>query len=178
VNCRIKPLKQTTEFGCLATCYMMLRNYFFGDAEHSQEMESKLTGEAFRSETEFNEHYYLDKLAKSGCSIKVLVETPYMFEGYKQVNTKFGNNIEIEHALFGVSDYGTFLDEGYLIITLIDLWHLDMIIHYPHYVVIDSHDQNNFYIIDPKYGMNIKFSKHRFQQTLDSVKNRLSLEFL
>jgi hypothetical protein len=157
---------------------MMVRNCFFGEDGHDQQAESKLTKEAFRSETGFNEHYYLDKLSKNGCDVKILVETPYMSEGYKQLNTKLGNDVKIEYALLGVSDYETFLSEGYLIITLIDLWYLDMIIHYPHYVIIDSYDQNNFYVIDPKYGMRVKFSKHRFQETLDSVKNRLGYSSL
>ena len=78
----INPVKQTTEFGCLATCYFMIKNYFSEHKEEfTQDIESDLTKEAFRSETKFNEHFYLNKFAKSGHDIKILVETPYMLEG-------------------------------------------------------------------------------------------------
>lgn len=102
----ITPLKQTTEFGCLAACYAMIENHFLKEnSEFTQEMESALTKEAFKSETKFNEHFYLNKLARSGHDIKILVETPYMLEGYGQLNTKLGNKISISHALIGINDY-------------------------------------------------------------------------
>ena len=170
----ITPLKQTTEFGCLAACYAMIENHFLKEnSEFTQEMESALTKEAFKSETKLNEHFYLNKLARSGHDIKILVETPYMLEGYGQLNTKLGNKISISHALIGINDYEKFIEEGYVIITLIDLWYLDMIIHYPHYVVIDGCDENSIFLLDPKYGNEIKFSKYRFQQALDSIKYHL-----
>ena len=170
----IIPLKQTTEFGCLAVCYFMIENYFLNEnKEITQEMESDITQKAFKSETKFNEHFYLNKLAKSEHDIKILVETPYMLEGYGQLNTKLGNKISISHALIGINDYEKFIEEGYVIITLIDLWYLDMIIHYPHYVVIDGCDENSIFLLDPKYGNEIKFSKYRFQQALDSIKYHL-----
>jgi len=170
----IKPLKQTTEFGCLATCYTMIKNHFDKEDNFSQEIESNLTKEAFRSETGFNEHYYLKELYKKGYEIKIFVETPYMLDGYNQLNTKLKCNIPIEHSLTGVEDYIDLMKQGYIIITLIDLWYLDMIIHFPHYVIVNGFNENSIYIVDPKYCREIKISKEKFNKILHSIQNRLN----
>lgn len=169
----VKPLKQTTEMGCLATCYLMIRELFFGNSEHSQDVESNLTSQAFRSETNFNEHFYLKKLFESGCEIKVLVETPYMAESYDLLNKKLGCKIDIQHALIGIEDYVKLLQENYLIITLTDLWYFDMVLHFPHYVIVHSYNEESLFISDPKYGNKIKFSNFQFEQNLKSLKERM-----
>jgi len=166
----IKPLKQQTEFGCLATCFTMIKNHLFSEKEFNQNIESELTKQAFSSTTNFNEHHYLKKLYDLNCKIKVLVETPYMLEGYNLLNTKLKCKIPIEHCLIGVDDYESLLKEGYILITLIDLWNIDMIINIAHYVIVSGFDETSLYIIDPKYGKEIRISKPRFQQMLGNLK--------
>jgi len=168
----IKPIKQETEFGCLSACYRMIRAYF-EDGVYEKEDETQLTSKAFSSETGFNEHFYLKKLSSSGYKIKVIVETPYMLEGYTQLNTKLNCNIPVEFNLVGNHDFTKLLDEGYLIITLIDLWSIDMIIHYPHYVIVENFEDDSFMIADPKYCKKIKFSRRRFEKSLEELKYRL-----
>ena len=107
----VKPLKQRTEFGCLAACYAMVRNFLFGERPFAKDDESQYCKEAYRSETGFNEHFYLSELYKEGATIKILVETPYMVEGYEQLNTRLHCKIPIEHTLIGLHDYEDFLKQ-------------------------------------------------------------------
>ena len=48
-----------------------------------------------------------------------------------------------------------------------------MIIHYPHYVIIHGIDEHNLFLVDPKYGKEIRFSKEVFQRSLQQIKSRL-----
>jgi len=158
---KIKPIKQQTEFGCLATCCAMIKNYLFG-VVFSQEKEIEKTSKAFNSETKFNEHFHIKELFELGCDIKIFIETPYMKEGYGILNSRLGCKIPINLQLIGANDYETLLREEYVLITLVDLWSIDMIIHTVHYIIVNGFDENNFYIIDPKYKMEIKVAKERF----------------
>lgn len=166
----ITPLRQTTEFGCMATCYAMVRNTLFGEEMFNQEIESNLTKQAFSFETEANEHFYLHDLATRGCDIRVLLETPYIVDLYQQLNNKFNLNIPIEYSLIGIKDFENLLEEGYILITLIDRWQIDMYIHMVHYVVVHGFDENHLYITDPKYGRELKIAKERFKDALVGLK--------
>lgn len=75
--------------------------------------------------------------------------------------------------MIGLDDFESLLNDNYIIITSIDMWHLNMIVHLPHYVIVNSFDENSFYIIDPKYGKEIKFSKDKFLKSIDDLKYRL-----
>ena len=167
------PIKQQTQFGCLAACYSMIKNYLFGETSYDVATETQLTSEAFSVKTGFNEHYYLKKMSDWGCEVRVFLETPYMFDEYSKVNSELGGNISVEHRLIGIEDYKKLINDGYLIISVIDLWHIDMIIHFAHYVIINGFTDNHISIIDPKYGREIMFSNRRFQDTLDNIKYRL-----
>ena len=168
----IKLLKQNTQFGCLATCFFMIKNYFFEEEEFNQDKESSLTNEAFCFETGFNEHYYLNKLSKLSCDIRVFVETPYLAESYNKLNTKYNCNILIEYSILGIRDFESLLEDGYAIITLIDMWYLDMIVHDVHYVIVNGFDDNSIYLLDPKYGYKLKFSKERFLNSFETLKEK------
>ncbi len=170
---KIKPLIQKTQFGCLATCYAMAINYFFGEKKYDQRIESDLTSQSFAIKTGFNEHFYLQRLSRKGCKILVYLETPYMEEEYKKINTVLGGNIKIEHRLIDVGDFIRLIKKGYLIITSIDLWYIDMIVNFAHFVIVNGYEKDCLSIIDPKYGKQIKFSTKRFQDSLDSLKYRL-----
>ena len=173
MNLSIKPLRQTTEFGCLAACYAMVRNFLFEEKPFTKDDESHICKEAYKSETGFNEHFYLSELYKKGSTIKILVETPYMVAGYEQLNSELHCRIPIEYALIGLHDYESLLKKGYILITLIDLWFIDMIIHYPHYVIVHGIDKHSLFLVDPKYGKEIRFSKEAFQRNLQQLKSRL-----
>lgn len=164
---QIKPIQQNTEFGCLASCYAMTKE-FLGIKD--KEDESQLTKEAFQFKTKSNEHYYLKKLYDLGFEVKVFIETPYMLTNYNQLNSELGCKIPVEYQLIGLNDYTELIEQGYVIITLIDIWHLDMIVHDVHYVVINGFEQDSIYLTDPKYNREIKISKDKFKKSIDDLK--------
>lgn len=167
----IKPLKQQTEFGCFAACYAMIKNDFFGDEPFDKEIESELCRRAFGFETGANEHFYLIDLFKRGCSINVMMESPFLIDYYKNLS-KLNYTIPIEYRLIGISDFEKALDSGYVIVTVLDRWDLDMYLHFPHYVIVETHDAGSLGVVDPQKGR-IRIAKDRFLLMLENVKEKL-----
>ena len=169
---KLTKIKQKTEMGCLATCYKMIRTYFEGP-DSVKESEKKLTTKAFSNDTGFNEHFYLKKLADSNYKLEVILETPYMLKEYEKLNSELDTSIPIKFNLISTKDIENLLNDGYLIITLLDLWDIDMTIHFPHYVIINGIDKTNIFILDPKYKKEIKCSKNRFESMIENLKYKL-----
>ncbi len=169
----IKPLRQQTEFGCMCACYAMVRNTLLGEQNFEIEDEAKLCTEAFTFPTGVNEQSYLHKLAKAGCQIKVLVESPFLFDLYKQFKSKYGLSLDIEQTIIGVGTYEKLLSQDYLLITLSDLWEFTMICHFSHYVLINGFDYHSLYVVDPKQGVEIQYPQDRFARMLHDVKTKM-----
>ncbi len=169
----IKPLKQLTELGCMSTCYAMVRNTLLGEKEFNLDEETKLFTEAFTFPTGVNEQSYLLKLAQAGCEIKILVETPYVVDLYKQFNKKYNLALDIEYTIIGVETYEKLLSQGYLLITLSDLWEFTMICHFSHYVLVNGFDYHSLYVVDPKQGIEIQYPQDRFARMLHDIKTRM-----
>lgn len=166
----IPTLTQHTGFGCLATCYAMIKKYINPNFVFNTDVELELIRDMYLSDKEFHEPAIISKLLDIGCEVVFLSESKYAVDRYTQLlqNKKFETKfIDISNYIFE-----HFIKNGYVIITLVDKWHLDLYVRSSHYVLIKGMDEKYFFINDPWQGCEMRIEKENFKKFYKDVKDR------